>query len=613
MRTGQSDETYDPYAESLQGLIGTTESLYQAANELDPALKYELRILAENNYGYLAGKGVQMLLSDSELGQTLRATGEIAALSLLDLALNWVDDNQPKVSSYALMPCSVNGDYALMRSYGSLSQMVSEVAQIYTLSIDGINERYESLEEITSQTATEDIDLQMNADPDNEEEVQAVYEMFLRTEPLYIRMNVLEEKRTALIQDQQNVIESFLSDKGITDFSMDSQDSNYYADLPSMSQYLYYIMNSDNKISWCFLANGNINAVIGEDGTCSIWYPDYAYESHMSEAGPGDASHVIVDKNGKILYQDELKGDRSNLEPGSVLYHNISPSGNVLRQTVKEDFEHGTYSTIELVTPDGETIPVLDDMDSFQSFGEFEKFNVSVSTAFSGGATAYSDLIGVGSLPDLDAEYVVDMATGEVGSANEFFDQENEPYESFWHSHGLSHRVVNDEYVMNYHDNTLYDYLGNPVADLSAGEGPQESYPFYDDGHYWVVTNTGYFYVLDEDLNQTLEPVKMGDNVETKVYPGYGLGVFDPAEHLLQIYQPDGEILMEISKDDASESWASGSDGWDEFAYDYICGNNTVGWFNMKQSTSEILVIPDYSEEIATLPAIFSDPNAEDF
>lgn len=613
MRTGQSDETYNPYAESLQGLIGTTESLYQAANELDPALKYELRILAENNYGYLAGKGVQMLLSDSELGQTLRATGEIAALSLLDLALNWVDDNQPKVSSYALMPCSVNGDYALMRSYGSLSQMVSEVAQIYTLSIDGINERYESLEEITSQTATEDIDLQMNADPDNEEEVQAVYEMFLRTEPLYIRMNVLEEKRTALIQDQQNVIESFLSDKGITDFSMDSQDSNYYADLPSMSQYLYYIMNSDNKISWCFLANGNINAVIGEDGTCSIWYPDYAYESHMSEAGPGDASHVIVDKNGKILYQDELKGDRSNLEPGSVLYHNISPSGNVLRQTVKEDFEHGTYSTIELVTPDGETIPVLDDMDSFQSFGEFEKFNVSVSTAFSGGATAYSDLIGVGSLSDLDAEYVVDMATGEVGSANEFFDQENEPYESFWHSHGLSHRVVNDEYVMNYHDNTLYDYLGNPVADLSAGEGPQESYPFYDDGHYWVVTNTGYFYVLDEDLNQTLEPVKMGDNVETKVYPGYGLGVFDPAEHLLQIYQPDGEILMEISKDDASESWASGSDGWDEFAYDYICGNNTVGWFNMKKDTSEILMIPDYSDEIATLPAVFSDPNAEDF
>ena len=576
-------------------------------------MKYELRILAENNYGYLAGKGVQMLLSDSELGQTLRATGEIAALSLLDLALNWVDDNQPKVSSYALMPCSVNGDYALMRSYGSLSQMVSEVAQIYTLSIDGINERYESLEEITSQTATEDIDLQMNADPDNEEEVQAVYEMFLRTEPLYIRMNVLEEKRTALIQDQQNVIESFLSDKGITDFSMDSQDSNYYADLPSMSQYLYYIMNSDNKISWCFLANGNINAVIGEDGTCSIWYPDYAYESHMSEAGPGDASHVIVDKNGKILYQDELKGDRSNLEPGSVLYHNISPSGNVLRQTVKEDFEHGTYSTIELVTPDGETIPVLDDMDSFQSFGEFEKFNVSVSTAFSGGATAYSDLIGVGSLSDLDAEYVVDMATGEVGSANEFFDQENEPYESFWHSHGLSHRVVNDEYVMNYHDNTLYDYLGNPVADLSAGEGPQESYPFYDDGHYWVVTNTGYFYVLDEDFNQTLEPVKMCENAETKVYPGYGLGVFDPAEHLLQIYQPDGEILMEISKDDASESWASGSDGWDEFAYDYICGNNTVGWFNMKQSTSEILVIPDYSDEIATLPAVFSDPNAEDF
>ena len=67
--TGQSGEAYNPYAEALESLVGTTESLYQAVNQLDPNLKNELAALTEQKYGYLAGKGVQILLSDSEMVQ----------------------------------------------------------------------------------------------------------------------------------------------------------------------------------------------------------------------------------------------------------------------------------------------------------------------------------------------------------------------------------------------------------------------------------------------------------------------------------------------------------------------------------------------------------------
>jgi len=114
LRTGQSDENHDPYVEMLENLTGTTESLYQAVNEFDPGIKYELTALTKQKFGYIAGKGMQYLLSDSDLGRTLREAGEVTAYALTDIMLNWAAGDAPQVTKYALMPCSVNGDYALI-------------------------------------------------------------------------------------------------------------------------------------------------------------------------------------------------------------------------------------------------------------------------------------------------------------------------------------------------------------------------------------------------------------------------------------------------------------------------------------------------------------------
>lgn len=598
LRTGQTEENYDPYAETLEDLAGTTESLYQAVNDFDPGIKYELTALTEQKFGYIAGKGMQYLLSDSELGQMLRAAGEVTALALADIMLNW-DNGSPQVTQYALMPCSVNGDYALLRTYGCLAQMVTEASLPYTLAENAIDERYEALEEAALLNASEDMELQMNADPADPEAVEAVFEMLKRTQPVYARLSVLDAKRIALQEDEKNVIDEFLSDKGISGYSMKEEDDNYYQDLPSMQKYIYYIMDSDGNIYWSFMAESGINATISENGTCSIWHSNFE---------PTDENHIIVDKNGNVLYQNEIvTDDRGTVRAGSVIYYNISPCGNVLRQTFQSDFEHGDYSTVEIVTPDGKTIPVMDELDYFEVIGVQKDRNGAVNFInvtdydFTGGVSAYSDTICVASGQYRDDEVVLNMKTGEQTPAREIQNKEMAKVSEIEKKYGPYFTIVNDQYILNMENYVLYDTAGNVVADFQDGEGPKDSYPYYEDGYYWVVTNTGYLYITDENFKRVLEPVLLCENAETKFYPGYGLCVFDPNGKTMKLYGRNGEVKLEIYKDNASKSWGTDSDGWDEINAGFIYGNKYTGWYNMKKDTENIMIIPDYQGEIADM------------
>ncbi|MBC5646843.1 hypothetical protein [Christensenella tenuis] len=599
LRTGRSEESYDPYAEILESLVGTTESLYQAVNEFDPGIKHELTALTEQKYGYIAGKGVQYLLSNSELGQSLREVGEITVLALTDIMLNWTADDSPQVTKYALMPCSVNGNYVLMRTYGSLAEMVNEAAMPYSLAENAVEERYDALNEALLPTASEDFDLQMNADPDDPEEVEAVFEMLRRTEPVCARLSVLDAKREALQKDERNVIDGFLSGKGITDYSMEEEDSNYYQTLPSMQQCIYYIMDSEGNIYWSFTAEKELNATIGEDGTCAMWHSDFE---------PADENHIIVDKNGNVLYRNEIITDtRGEIEAGSVIYYNISPSGNVLRQTFRSDFEHGDYSTVELVTPEGKTIPVKDELDYFEVVGVQEGYDRATEFLdltdydFTGGVSAYSDTVCIAYNIYSDGQVVLDMKTGKQTPAREIKDKEMETVAEVQEKYGFDFTLVGDQYILNMADYVLYDRAGNMAADFQDGEGPKDSYPYYEDGAYWVVTNTGYFYVTNETFEKILEPVKLCEDAETKFYPGYGLCVFDPNEKTMTLYNKNGGKEITLYKDTASENWGTGSDGWDELSTGFICGNERTGWYNMKKDTADIMLIPDYNGEITDM------------
>ena len=596
----RTSDAYDPYAESLQSLIGTTESLYEAVNEVDPNLKNELTALTEDKYGYLAGKGMQALLSDSEYGQMLRQFGEISAIYLLDGILNWARNSGPQASACDLMPCSVHGDYALMSTFGTLSEIVDEIVLTYSLGEEAINERYDALDQILLETADDDLSKELNVNVDDPESVAAVFEIYRRSQPIRARMSVLEAKLDDLEQDKNNVINVFLQSKGITGYSMDEEADDYYKDIPEMNQCLYYIMTSDGTIDYCFKGPKGLKGVISEDGTAALWTTNYESD---------DPNHIIIDKNGNVVYRNNVSGGYGDIESGSVIYYNVSPCGNILRQTFQSDFDHGDYSSIDLVTPDGDVIPVFDAVDYFSIEGLPADQGKGL-VVYKGGVSAYSDQICVTVHNPDKQKVIINMATGELMTDDELTDQYQEFYSKIQKNFGLASTVVNDRYVLTRNEGILYDYSGNEVADFTAGEGPEDGYPYYDEetGNYWVVTRTDYLYVTDENFERILEPVKLCDNAETKFYPGYGMCVFDPQQQLMQIYNINGEVIFEIPKDRVVDNGADNNNGWPEIGTGYICGNDEAGWYNMSGDSFDIMVIPDYEGEIADLGLYDQEP-----
>ena len=249
----------------------------------------------------------------------------------------------------------------------------------------------------------------------------------------------------------------------------------------------------------------------------------------------------------------------------------------------------------------------MDELDYFEVIGVQKDRNGAVNFInvtdydFTGGVSAYSDTICVASGQYRDDEVVLNMKTGEQTPAREIQNKEMAKVSEIEKKYGPYFTIVNDQYILNMENYVLYDTAGNVVADFQDGEGPKDSYPYYEDGYYWVVTNTGYLYITDENFKRVLEPVLLCENAETKFYPGYGLCVFDPNGKTMKLYGRNGEVKLEIYKDNASKSWGTDSDGWDEINAGFIYGNKYTGWYNMKKDTENIMIIPDYQGEIADM------------
>lgn len=92
--------------------------------------------------------------------------------------------------------------------------------------------------------------------------------------------------------------------------------------------------------------------MINSEGMCSLWNGDmYAWPGYWND-DPG--LHVIIDKEGNILYENSGEGS------DAVIYASVTPSGNILRKTFKSDFEHGEYQVLEFVQPDGTSKQMLE-------------------------------------------------------------------------------------------------------------------------------------------------------------------------------------------------------------------------------------------------------------
>ena len=144
----------------------------------------------------------------------------------------------------------------------------------------------------------------------------------------------------------------------------------------------------------------------------------------------------------------------------------------------------------------------------------------------------------------------------------------------------------------------------------------------YENGNYWIVTNSGWYYVLNDSFEQTLEPVKF-EETESYLLTGYGLLIAknkdysldtvtydDFMESYMNSFMPDeteeetnderfalydatGEVVLEVPG--SVSIYNNQSDDLDHF----IFGDAWVGWVNLKTRESMILDLPD--EEVKTL------------
>ena len=142
---------------------------------------------------------------------------------------------------------------------------------------------------------------------------------------------------------------------------------------------------------------------------------------------------------------------------------------------------------------------------------------------------------------------------------------------------------LNKNYL--YDDNAIYDNSGKKVKKLEDGKGVKAIH--YANKHYWIVSNTNWYYVLDDKFKQVLEPVKFKET-EDFMLTDYGLlirtfddGDSDTNESKTELYDEKGNVILKLPK----------TVDFPENADDFIIGDEKTGWANM--NTKEVMLISE--------------------
>jgi len=320
----------------------------------------------------------------------------------------------------------------------------------------------------------------------------------------------------------------------------------------------YFIIDKDDHVCASFFL-GDKNADSEPDYASINDYGD------ISLAADGDSGCIILDKDGNVLFESTVDEAAVN----NVCYFSVNPSRNVLRLTSGSSFEDGDYNVLELVHADGAADEII------------KARNINVHNPYESKDYYYVDYQPLGS--DTKEEKYIDMATGELITENEYLSIRNNSQEETeqtlpdWANALEKAAVVNDEYIMDYDHNKLCTYAGEEVADLSAGHGVEELYYNEDLDSYWIVTWSGYFYILDKNMQKTFEPIQIGQDVEYE-FSQYGLFADSKdEEEAMLLYDSTGKDVLRFPGLEISTGWFSKD--WRDT--DWICGSKYIGWVNL--------------------------------
>ena len=523
-------KNYDEYGdikEEFENLTGITEKFYQAVNEYDPELKNVLADEAAYQYGksplssYMAGQGVGIVLSDSEFGRGIRGVIEAVGLGILESLAIKSQEEENNARKDAMIPVAFGGDFAFVRSYGTIGQMLGQIERDsgYIIADEALSERKKALknENVTDLSGHwgEDIEKDFN--------------ICMQSENYKGRTDALEHKKKEWKDNLYQWKSSFLTQMGIenaddilkagnrNDEDEDTPDEYYtYIDedkIRALEPYVYSIIDKKGKVYSSFLAaNGGLGAAVNENGMCSVW------------AGTLDdncTSHIIMDKEGNTLFSNDEKEAEDGIRS---VYYNVTPNGSVLKKTFMSDYEHGDYQVLEYVKPDGnskklleagyidlkEAIPGQDDAllyknpnDNCAGYYQYESGYKDGNSQYASGIINMSD----GELITQDQydEIVAKEKENRIGGMTilEQLDAnlEDQPVRT----------RLNEKYLLG-DGNTIYDNSGKAVKELNNGRGVKNI--LYASGQYWVITISGWFYILDDNFDEVLKPVEIPEGVK---------------------------------------------------------------------------------------------------
>lgn len=631
------EEIREHFDELADEVADGTESLYQMVNDYDPNLKNVLTEEAEYRVGsgplgtYLVGKGVDAVLSDNELGQELRSALSYAGTKLIEGLTIWGMQEKQTARKDSLEPVTISDNYMLVRTLGTISEMMGELKENsgYTAAYKVLTDRYNSINgnEYLLDYVSQNNDI-------------CTYEDWITAEVCEGRLAALKEKaqewddaltqwevdylKRMGIKDAEKVIsaddsseESLGSgDESDEDYDDGYEDEDYDEDYDdasadeegavnegvsedtdakniSLGDYLYCIMDKDGNVCSTFFSRvSSISAVINNDGMCSITdNSNYSWVDDNASAG-----QVILNKDGEVLFKNDKK-EKANGE--KTEYYNVTPSGNILRRSWSSDYDHGDYQKLEWVQPDGTAKTILESgkikVDVIGADEDYVGTNHSMWVEQLYCTDYYTYECGYGDERFLEESGIIDMTTGKLLTEDEYNemkknaagDSPDDNADSPW----KNGTALNADYVLC--DDIVYDKDDKEAAKLDEGRGVADIVYAEQTKEYWVVTRSGYYYVMDEKFKKIMDPVKLAqdDNgnlsyrltkygllqkVEERDDDGYGT-------YKTALYDDSGNVAVEISGIYVSS----------DSVYKYVIGSEQTGWMNLNTKDQMIMEIPE--------------------
>ena len=524
-----------------------TSALLRDMAELDPEIKEQvLPMVAEefddsDNAEYI----LQTVFADNENGKAWRELMSSATGLLVTAGESLVNSLFAISDPDNLLLLQTCGDYAWMVSKGTIEQINEEIDRSsgYTYLCKWIDMRKAELSETDELEAVrETFGFSSSMEEDGEYELyEFCYELASRR----------REGRSAFLDKTKN------------DWTVQLQTYKEKLFAPLLNQSygsgkLYCLLDRSGKILWGYIGNGD-DCVLNEQGTVALRAP--YYENYAL---------AIYDKKGTLLFESDER----------TRYYGPASNGNVLKMSLKDDFEHGEHYSLELITSDGNTIPLIQGWDM-----EWDFYLISNPTIDEYGFT-YNDLE--------NQEYhsvVIRADTGElfdVWDGSEYSDlkekkEKQEIYRQIDAVFGDHENTVIVDGTQNRYlrNGVLFNDHGESIRDLSGGQGVNGI--FYHDGVYWVMSNSKYWYTLDENGDYLLEPRK-ADSYLYYNFTEYGLiiGLADDEEHferMARIYDETGTVIKTILAEKVDGRFA------------YLYGNQTYDLENgriVRLSLSEL-------------------------